>query len=58
MQGAGKIRAQTRYGDRAFHRQPEGDRLIVAFNQAGIKFFGKAAVEKVYQLLIMVLLLH
>lgn len=34
------------------------DRLIVAFNQAGIKFFGKAAVEKVYQLLIMVLLLH
>lgn len=34
------------------------DWFIVVFNQVGIKFFGKVVVEKVYQLLIMVLLLY
>ncbi len=59
VQGAGK--KSVRKHDTVIGRfivSRKVDRLIVAFNQAGIKFFGKAAVEKVYQLLIMVLLLH
>ena len=59
VQGAGK--KPVRKHDTVIGRVVIGRkvaRLIVALYQASIKYFGKAAVEKVNQLLIMVLLLH
>ena len=59
MQSAGK--KTVREDDTVIWRvivRREVDRLIVAFHQASIKSCGKAAVEEVNKLLIMVLLLH
>ena len=59
MQGAGK--KTVREDDTVIWRAivcRKVDRLIVAFHQASIKICGKAAIEEIDQLLIMVLLLH